>query len=301
MTKSHRINRINWTLILGIPSALAALASVLTFVISKDFRCNVTHLVGIKSAQCADNPIAPNINLLVSTESGEPIENAKVEFIGIDNPEPRYTDNSGFVAAQIKNEGFIIVRVRAKNYPTQNTTINVNTQQVTTREIRLSQSGTPAVKDLNPTPTSIPTPTPTPTPIAATTPISTNPAPAVLPITEVWGSVTFQLDSCTRKKSNIVSCHFSLISTQDINFQMSLANFTRIVDGSNNPYYVNKGYSGKLAAGVNNDLPLNMVKDAHSNVIIDFAGVPDSVSQAFLLNVRLNGGNNLEFRNIPIQ
>ncbi|OYD88934.1 hypothetical protein CDG77_20970 [Nostoc sp. 'Peltigera membranacea cyanobiont' 213] len=43
MTKSNRINRINWTLILGLPSALAALASVLTFVISKDFRCTVTH------------------------------------------------------------------------------------------------------------------------------------------------------------------------------------------------------------------------------------------------------------------
>ncbi|AVH63612.1 hypothetical protein NPM_1815 [Nostoc sp. 'Peltigera membranacea cyanobiont' N6] len=263
-------------------------------------QCINTHLVGIKSTQCADNSIPPNINLLVSTESGEPIENAKVEFIGIDNPEPRYTDNSGFVAARIKNEGFIIVRVRAKNYPTQNTTINVNTQQVTTREIRLSQSGTPAVKDLNPTPTPIPIPTPTPTP-TATTPVSTNPAPAVLPLTEVWGSVAFQLDSCTRKKGNIVSCHFSLISTQDVNFNVSLANDTRIVDGSNNPYYVNKGYSGKLAAGFNNNLPLNMVKDAHSNVIIDFAGVPDSVSQAFLLNLTLVGRGNLEFRNIPIQ
>ncbi|MBH8564558.1 hypothetical protein I8748_20620 [Nostoc sp. CENA67] len=310
MTKA---NRINWTLILGVPGALAALASVFTFLISKDFRCAVTHVVGIKSPQCADDSMSPNIKLLVSNESGEAIENAKVEFIGTDNPEPRYTDSSGFVVAQIKNDGFVLVRVKAKDYPIQNTTINVNTQQVTIREMRLSQTGTPSVKDINPTPTptaSTPTPTAsTPIPIANTpTPTAdtaTTPVPAVLPLTEVWYDVSFTLDSCTRKKSNIVSCHFSLISTKDVQFHISLNNLTRIVDGLNNPYYVNKAYSGKLTYGVNNNLPLDMVKNARSNVIIDFIGVEDSVSQAFLLNVRVNEGyasaSNLEFRNVPIQ
>lgn len=295
----------NWTLILGIPGALAALVSILTFVISKDFRCSITHLSGIKSDQCGDNAFPPNIKLLISNETGEPIENAEVDFIGNDTPEQEYTDKNGFVQARIKNEGSLIVRIRTKNYPIEEITINSSTQQVNIREIRLSSSGTPTVKDLNPTSTPVPTPTfsPTPTPTlpSSTNPISTNPAPAVLPVSEVLNGTTFQLDSCTRKPDSIVSCHFTLTASQDASYDLSLSNSTEIVDGLNNPYYVNKGYIGKVTAGFNNSLQLNMVKDAHSNVIIDFTGVPTSVSQAFLVNLSIPGWTNVQFRNIPIK
>jgi len=299
MTKSKKIN---WALILGVPGTLAALASVFTFAISKDFRCSIAHIVGIKSEQCSDTTILPNINLLVSTDTGEPIEGAEIDFIGNDTPEPRYTDKNGFVQARIKNEGSVIARIRAKNYPIEDLTINASAQQITTREIRLSKSGTPTVTDLNPKTTQ-----PTPTEVSTISSPSTNPPSLVLPATQIFNSVSFQLDSCTRKQSDVVSCHLSLISNQDATYYLGLTQDTRIVDNMNNPYYAVKGYIGKYSAGSNNFLGLYMIKDGHSNVIIDF-NVSTPISQILLLNIGLynaaNPGNNVgsvQFRNVPIK
>jgi len=86
-----------------IPGALAALASIFTFVIDKDFRCYVKLTGGIESGKCSTTAETHKINLLISTEKGEPIKNAEIYFINNDIQKPKYTDENGFVQAQIKS------------------------------------------------------------------------------------------------------------------------------------------------------------------------------------------------------
>lgn len=301
-----RNNKINWTLILGIPGAALALIGILTSLVSKDFRCSITHLVSIKSDQCTDIILHP-FKLRILTETGEAIDKAEVDFIGNDAIEPVYTDRNGLVEGRVKNEGSVKISVKAKNYPVVDITYTTETEQPMIKELRIRKDGTGTFLDPNPisTPTTVPTSTPTTIPTLTPKPTLTpvvpfTPTASVLPIVEVWRNVTFQLNSCKRKEGGIVSCNFTLTSTEDINFSISLGIDTKIVDGFNNPYYVSKGYVGKINAGANNNLSMSMVKDAQSNVIIDFTGIPTSVSQAFLLNLNLPGYTNLPYRNIPI-
>ncbi len=289
-----------WSLILGIPVAIAATTTIITFVNNPIFRCSIAHFVGIESSFCANNISTVQVHIL--TETGDALKGVEVEFIGNDTPETQYTDKDGFTKAQIASIGDIKIRVKAKDYPVQDVFVNLNTSQTITREIRLSKTGQPIVSTPTPNPTST-TPTATAEP-PKTPPISqSSPPPSTLPITVVVGSVTWELKSCIAKQNNIVSCNFLLTSGQDVAYNVSLNGDTKIVDGSNNEYYAKTIYVGNKTAGTGNIIYFNMVKDAHSNVTIEFKEIPISVSQTFLLQIRATGSvefGTAQFRNFPI-
>jgi|GEM_PF-6675440 len=177
------MGKTNWNLILGIPGALAALASVATFVVSKDVRCSITHIVGIKSDQCSDSTTSPASNisvvkLRILKENGDALENVKVTFVGSDTIEPVYTDRDGLVESRIENEGSIKASISAKDYPTTTQILTTKIQPLVIKEIRISPNGSVSINELSPQtyngykiasqPTPIPTPVSiTPSPIPA--------------------------------------------------------------------------------------------------------------------------------------
>jgi hypothetical protein len=130
--------RINWTLAIAVPSAMAAMTTIYAFMVSKEFRCSITHLIDVKSEFCENNNTNQSmVRLNILTVTGEPIPNAGVEFIGNDNPQQEFSDQNGYVQAEVKNLGSVRVIVKANNYQDTAITIDTSIQQPTIKQIRL--------------------------------------------------------------------------------------------------------------------------------------------------------------------
>ncbi len=115
-------------------------------------------------------------------------------------------------------------------------------------------------------------------------------------------SVTWELKSCAKKTNNVVSCNFSMSSSQDLQYTLGVLGVTglnKIVDPDGNEYSASKTQVGKRIAGSGIQLTFQMAKNANYATTIDYAEVPVSVSQIILLEIG-TGPRSVKFRNVPI-
>ncbi len=150
-------------LILAVLAVLTVLAGLIAkFELIPTIACKI----GLKITECGDNE-TKLVELLVLSETGEPLANVSVEAKGSSGaPEIAYTDAKGFVHINIPSKGDVDVFLKDKNYPIEKFTINLLNSESTTREIRLKHDGTPIVSNTinNPSPVPVSAPS-TSTPI----------------------------------------------------------------------------------------------------------------------------------------
>lgn len=294
MTKKFPLFKV----VLGSITAVAG--AITTVVTVPDVGCKV----GFNTSAC----IVPkrDVDLITQTEIGESLAGVKIQFIAKGAPEIVYTDNNGYAKVQIPSRGDVRVNLSKPNYPVQDFIINLENDQSTVRTIRFSQSGQPSVQLVPPSPstptaTSIPSsaPTSTPTTKSTVTP-SPSPSASILP-PQTWtvSNVTWELQSCIRKLKN-VSCTFSITTSEDKDYTISLERRTKIVDGGGNEYFANKIQIGNRIADANGYLTLDLVKKSVYKTTIDFTQVPASVSQLTLLQIEVSYGAILKFRDVSI-
>jgi hypothetical protein len=112
--------------------------------------------------------------------------------------------------------------------------------------------------------------------------------------------VTWDLKSCIRKQK-IVRCTFSFNPDRDQGYNVSLnRDQTKLVDSSGNEYFASKVQVGSKTAGANGNLTLNITKGANYNTIVDFNGVPPSISQAISMKIGVSNFS-FNFRDVPIR
>ncbi len=114
--------------------------------------------------------------------------------------------------------------------------------------------------------------------------------------------VTFELQSCTKKPNNIVSCTFSLIPSQDGGYAVYSSKSTKLVDSAGNEYYPSKIQSGTKVVGADSQVNFNMAMGSRYKTTIDFSDVPTSVPYATLLQIQTpnTGATGVaKFRNVP--
>ena len=114
------------------------------------------------------------------------------------------------------------------------------------------------------------------------------------------GPRTWELKSCASKPNNVVSCNFSLISSEDGKMYLNNYNDTKIVDPEGNEYKESKIQVGKRTTGEGGSIVFDIVKSANYAINIDFGEVPTSVSQITLLQIGQLGAPLVKFRNVPI-
>jgi hypothetical protein len=103
--------------------------------------------IGLKTTECGDNE-TKLVELLVLSETGEPLANVTVEAKGSSGaPETVYSDTRGFVHINIPSKEDVDIFLKDKNYPIEKFTINLLNSESTTREIRLKHDGTPIVSN----------------------------------------------------------------------------------------------------------------------------------------------------------
>ncbi len=98
-------------------------------------------------------------------------------------------------------------------------------------------------------------------------------------------SITWELKSCAKKRNHIVSCIFSFSSGENLDYNVSSKDETKLVDNEGNEYHVSKIATPKKVIGYNNYLSFNVYKDVQYKVTIDFTDVPDSASYAIALYI----------------
>jgi hypothetical protein len=152
---AKKINYTKWGFILGTPVAL--IGALATVAAVPEIRCNV----GLFSDFC----IVPKqeVDLITQTEKGESLPNVKIQFIAKGPPEVQYTDANGYAKVKIPSKGDVRVSLSATNYPVQDLTINLATDQSVVRVIRFNQSGQPDIQAVSsvPSPSVAPSPSPT--------------------------------------------------------------------------------------------------------------------------------------------
>lgn len=273
---------------------ITALAGAITAVATiPDIGCKV----GWNSAAC----IVPKreFELITRTETGESLAGVKILLTGKGAPEEGRTDDRGYAKVQIASKGDVQVNLTKPGYPAQNFTLNLENDQSTVRFVQFDKSGQPIVtaSTSTPAPNSLSSPIVPPLnnkPSAPVPPTSNNPSQ-----TAVDSNVTWELKSCLRKQKN-VSCIFSISTSEDRGYGISLNNKTSIVDASGNEYYSSKIQIGTRNAGSGGTLGLDLVKGSHYPTTIEFTGVPTSVSQVTLLEIQIIYGELIKFRDVPI-
>ena len=114
--------------------------------------------------------------------------------------------------------------------------------------------------------------------------------------------VTWELKSCSRIKKN-VRCTFLISDNVDRSYGLWLGP-TKMVDSGGKEYLSSFIQSGTRSASADGNtatgIYIDMAKRIHYKVIIDFTGVPASLSQVALLQVRNSGGSGVSFRDVPI-
>ncbi|MEH2193590.1 MAG: hypothetical protein V7K98_13280 [Nostoc sp.] len=98
-------------------------------------------------------------------------------------------------------------------------------------------------------------------------------------------TITWDLKSCAKKKNHIVSCIFSFSSSENLDYNVSSKNETKLVDNEGNEYHVSKIATSKKVVSYNNYLGFNVYNDVQYKVIIDFTDVPDSALYAIELDI----------------
>jgi hypothetical protein len=174
MTSPKKINYTKWGFLLGTPAAL--IGTLATIAAVPEIRCNI----GLFSDSC----IVPKqeIDLVTQTETGASLPNVKIQFIAKGPPEIQYTDANGYAKVKIPSKGDVRVSLSATNYPVQDLTINLATDQNVVRIIRFNQSGQPDIQAVS----SVPLPSITPSPSSSLSPeasASTSPTTNNLPTT----------------------------------------------------------------------------------------------------------------------
>ena len=116
--------------------------------------------------------------------------------------------------------------------------------------------------------------------------------------TDSYSRATWELESCTKKQNDVVSCVFLLTSDQDANNTIYTGNGTKLVDNEGNEYYVRKVQVLKGVVGPNTSLSLNMVVGSKYKATVDFSDIPASVLYATSLQITTYGSL-VEFRRVP--
>jgi hypothetical protein len=168
MTASKKINYTKWGFLLGTPVAL--IGALATVAAVPEIRCSI----GLFSDFC----IVPmqEVDLITQTETGASLPNVKIQFIAKGPPEIQYTDANGYAKVKIPSKGDVRVSLSATNYPVQDLTINLATDQNVVRIIRFNQSGQPDIQAVS----SVPLPSVTPSPSPALSPeASTSTSPII--------------------------------------------------------------------------------------------------------------------------
>ena len=142
------INYPKWGLIITVVGSVAAILVV----------PEVRSFIGLKSEERSiQPPTLQQVSLTVRAETGEALEGVKVEVVGQGPPEVSHTDKSGYVKVKILSRGEAKVFLTKSGYLSENFSVNLETDQNTVREIRLSKSaGSPNIipppLSLSPTP-----------------------------------------------------------------------------------------------------------------------------------------------------
>jgi hypothetical protein len=119
---------------------VAVLATIGTFLTVPEFRCSI----GLLAETCGGVALK-EVELITQTETGEPLPDVKVQFVGRGAPETLHTDSNGYGKVNIASEGDVRVTLSISGYPTQNFVINLKIDQKTVRTIRLTRLGKPEV------------------------------------------------------------------------------------------------------------------------------------------------------------
>ncbi|AVH63613.1 hypothetical protein CDG77_20965 [Nostoc sp. 'Peltigera membranacea cyanobiont' 213] len=98
-------------------------------------------------------------------------------------------------------------------------------------------------------------------------------------------SITWELKSCAKKVNHTVSCIFSFSSSENLDYNVSSKNETKLVDNEGNEYHVSKIATPKKVVGYDKYLGFNVYKDVQYKVTIDFTDVPDSALYAIALYI----------------
>lgn len=124
----------NW-----IKIALGIIASALTFAGLRAI--GVKDLPNLSSQQTQDSNATNllNVDLIVQTEQGEPIEGVEVTFTSKGAPEVKPTNTSGFVQLQIPNRDDIEIRLSRTGFKPATYTINLKNDPQRTRKFQLKK------------------------------------------------------------------------------------------------------------------------------------------------------------------
>jgi hypothetical protein len=121
---------------------------------------------------------------------------------------------------------------------------------------------------------------------------------------------TWELQSCMRQQDSLVVCLLSLTTGQDHSYEVSTDHDTKIVDAEGNEYYLSRIHLSRTQVGniqpvitsgePPNPVAFNVAPNASNLIIVDFTGIPTSLSQIALLQVGNSGSHGVEFQNVPI-
>lgn len=101
----------------------------------------VKDLPNLSSQSTQDNKATEslNVDLIVQTESGDPLEAVEVTFTSKGAPEVKRTDTAGFVQLQIPNRDDMEIRLSKKGFEAVTRNINLKNDPQRTRKFQLKK------------------------------------------------------------------------------------------------------------------------------------------------------------------
>lgn len=119
-----------------------SLGLIVTALIAAGLRATgIKDFSNLNSQLTPDNNVASSLNIdfIVQTEQGDPIEGVEVTFISKGAPEVKRTNTSGFVQLQIPSRDDIDVRLSKIGFKTSTYTINLKNDPQRTRNFQLKK------------------------------------------------------------------------------------------------------------------------------------------------------------------
>ena len=158
-----------WTIYIGI---LLSILAIIVAVTTPEVR----HFFGFETNQYSKDPEMKEVDLIVKTESLQPLLNVSVEFNSQGPPEPVLTDSSGYAKIKIPSTTDVQITLRKDGFETISYRIDLKKDPGLTRTYTLKSTSASTSQTPPGEPTSVsPNPTPpelSPTPLS---PISAKP------------------------------------------------------------------------------------------------------------------------------
>lgn len=231
-----------------------------------------------------------DVELNVQTQTGESLAGVKMQFIAAKGaPEIQYTDSNGYAKVQIPSQGDVRVTLSKEGYPTQDFTINLTSDQSTTRTIRLNQIGQPKVSS-------------PPQPPLTTTASPTTISRSQVLQTQQKAGFLFALQGCQRQ-DELVVCSF-LVTNKEDDRLLKLMNSNRIIDEYSNQFIDIYRSLGSNKSDYNYVSEI-LVRDVPLKGSVTFKKVSSQLNRLLLLELSTYDENSdkemrIQFRNVSI-